>query len=123
MRSEGMKELSILLKEIRIHNKEILKDMADKLDFSSTFLSAIENGKKKVPDNFYNKIISNYNLSEEEKKELEESILVANQKIDIDISDKEVSKQKLAISFARSFDDMDEDMVAMLQEILNKREK
>ena len=29
---------------------------------TSTFLSAIENGKKKVPDNFYNKIISNYNL-------------------------------------------------------------
>lgn len=118
-----MKELSILLKEIRIHNKEILKDMADKLEFSSTFLSAIENGKKKVPDNFYSKIIGNYNLSEEEKKELEEAILVANQKIDIDLSNKEISKQKLAISFARSFEDMDEDMVAMLQEILNKREK
>ncbi len=123
MRCEGIKELCIILKEIRIHNKEILKDMADKLDYSSTFLSAIENGKKRVPDNFYGKIINKYKLTQKEKIELEESILVANQKIDIDISNKELSKQKLAISFARSFDDMDENMVEMLQEILNKRKK
>ena len=122
MKEEGIKELSILLKEIRIHNKDILKTMADKLGYSSTFLSAIENGKKKVPDNFYDKVISNYSLSEEEKGALDEAILVANQKVNIDISDKEMSKQRLAISFARSFDDMDDKMVALLQEIINKKE-
>lgn len=121
MKGNEIKELSIILKEIRIHNKELLKDMAKKLDFSATFLSAVENGKRKVPKDFYDKILSNYDLSEEEKLGLEAAISIANKKVDIDLSDKDISKQNLAISFARSFNDMDDDMVEMLQEVINTR--
>ena len=59
------RKLSILLKSIRVNNNEMLMEMAKKLDVSSTFLSAIENGKKKVPDDFKDKLCANYSLSDE----------------------------------------------------------
>lgn len=37
------------LRKLRIDNEEILKDMADALGVSSAFLSAVENGRKKMP--------------------------------------------------------------------------
>ena len=37
------------LKKLRIDRGEILKDMAEKLDVTVSFLSAVENGKKHMP--------------------------------------------------------------------------
>ena len=37
------------LRKLRIDTGEILKDMAEKLHVSPSFLSAVENGKKKMP--------------------------------------------------------------------------
>ena len=39
--------LGKFLRKIRIDNDEYLKDMADKLGVTVSFLSAVENGKKK----------------------------------------------------------------------------
>ena len=36
------------LRKLRIDTGEILKDMAEKLHVSPSFLSAVENGKKKI---------------------------------------------------------------------------
>ena len=40
------------LRKLRIENGEILKDMAEALGVSSAFLSAVENGKKKMPESW-----------------------------------------------------------------------
>ena len=53
-----------LLRNIRITRSLLLKDMADKLDISSAELSAIETGKKPIPDWFISAIASNYNIGE-----------------------------------------------------------
>jgi len=114
------KKLSILLKQIRIKNNEVLLDMAEKLDVSSTFLSAIENGKKKVPDNFKNKIINNYDLSENEIKELDEGIILNNNRVDFDLSELSGSKKELAISLGRTFDSLSDKAVDELLELISK---
>ena len=44
-------EFGKLLRKIRIDNGEILKDMADKLEMTSSYLSAIECGKRNIPNN------------------------------------------------------------------------
>ena len=38
--------LGRFLRKIRIDRNELLKDMADKLEVSASFLSAVENGKR-----------------------------------------------------------------------------
>jgi transcriptional regulator with XRE-family HTH domain len=42
-------QLGIFLRKLRLDRGEILKDMAIKLNVSSSFLSAVENGKKRIP--------------------------------------------------------------------------
>ena len=114
------KKLSILLKKIRINNEELLLDMAKKLNMSSTFLSAIENGKKKVPDDFKDKLCSNYSLSEEEIKELNEGIVINNDKVDLTLSELSGPKKELAISLGRSFDTLSDKEVDELLNIIGK---
>ena len=41
--------LGTFLRRLRLAKGEILKDMAESLGVSSAFLSAVENGKKKMP--------------------------------------------------------------------------
>lgn len=53
-------ELHKYLREIRIEHGELLKDMADKLGMSSSELSAIEHGKKPMPEGFMKRIQSLY---------------------------------------------------------------
>lgn len=50
------------LRKLRIDNEEILKDMADALGVSSAFLSAVENGKKKMPDSWIEKLKDIYSF-------------------------------------------------------------
>ena len=52
------------LRKLRIDNGEILRDMADVLNVSSAFLSAVENGKKKMPTLWLPKLQKNYNLTD-----------------------------------------------------------
>ena len=37
------------LRKLRVDHDEILKDMAEKLEVTVSFLSAVENGKKHMP--------------------------------------------------------------------------
>jgi len=45
-------EYGKFLRKLRIDQGQILKTMAEKLGVSSAFLSAVENGKKKIPKTF-----------------------------------------------------------------------
>lgn len=38
------------LRKLRIDREERLKDMADRLNVTTAYLSAVENGKRTVPD-------------------------------------------------------------------------
>ena len=40
-------EFAIFCRKLRLDNNQILKDMADVLGVSSSYLSAVENGKRK----------------------------------------------------------------------------
>lgn len=72
---EDMKDrLNTFLKLLRIKNDETLIEMSKKLDLKLVELSKIENNKIDVPENFKEKIVNNYNLTEQEEKELNISL-------------------------------------------------
>ena len=58
------------LRKLRIDKGEILKNMADKLGMTSSYLSAIECGKRNIPDDLIEKLTSIYCLDEKEQQEL-----------------------------------------------------
>ena len=111
------------LRQMRMNNNEILKEMATKLDVTSAFLSAVENGKKKMPKSMRNKIVKKYDLSEEDIEALDNAILESNDTVEINIRSLPDDRKGLAISFARTFGELDEEDIQFFTDYLNKRSK
>lgn len=108
------------LRKIRIDHGEILRDMAIKLRVSPSFLSAVEVGKKNVPDGWVEKISTEYELSRTEYDELAEAAQESVTSIKINLLGSEQSKRKAALIFARDFGDMSDDTAKKIIQLLNK---
>ncbi len=116
------KKYSVLMKEIRSSHHEIMSDMAKWLDVSLPFVSAVENGKKKIPENWLEKIADHYSLSHEEKKALEEAIQDAQQQIKINLTMAGKPQRKMALQFQRSFENIDDEKAEMIYQILGGKD-
>ncbi len=104
-------------RKLRINNGELLYDMAGKLGVSSAFLSKVENGKKKPPMEWREKLISLYSLNTTDIEELDIALYEAKNFYSIDISEYSENDKEIMWSFARRFDTIDKDK---LQEFLQK---
>ena len=114
-------ELGAFLRQLRIANGEIRRVMAERLGVSSAFLSAVENGKKKIPENWSVKIARIYGLSRQQIDELHSAIIQTNNVIEINLQHTPANNRELAISFAREFSSLDEETCRKLFEILERR--
>lgn len=106
------------LRDIRLEHKEILKTMAERLDVSSAFLSAVENGKKKAPASWNHKLVQLYGLTEEQQEELRRAILESSNTVELNIKDASDTNKDLAVCFARRFSDLDEETSRKIIDIL-----
>ena len=59
------------LRKLRIDKSELLKDMADRLDVSPAFISAVETGRKAIPAGFVARIAAAYDLGDEPRGKLQ----------------------------------------------------
>lgn len=112
------------IRKLRIDQGEILKDMADYLEVSSAFLSAVENGKKKIPQDWVEKISERYYLEHDKKEELKRAYEISNDEmaksVKIDFEDTNELKKKTALLFARSFEDINDATAEKIYEMLQK---
>lgn len=108
------------LRTIRIEHDEILKDMAQKLGVTVAYLSAVENGKRDVPDNWIDIIATEYQLSENEKEILQYAAYENKDSLKIGLNDIDIEEKKLALAFARSFKNLTAEDKAKLNEIFRK---
>ena len=113
--------LGRFLRQVRIDRGEILKDMADKLRVSVSFLSAVENGKKRMPTAWNGIICDLYAFNEEQKDEFTKAIADTEKTIELDFSGATQSRRELAVSFARKFSDIDDTQLEEIQKILKRR--
>lgn len=74
------------LRKLRIDKEEKLEDMADKLSVSSAYLSAIELGKRNIPQDMLYKIANIYNLSEDNISDLKYIIFTSQKTIRVDMT-------------------------------------
>lgn len=113
-------QLGIFLRKLRLDYGEIMKEMAEKLNVSSSFLSAVENGKKKMPDSWYKIIANLYSLDQEQQDELIKSIEESQKSIEINLKDLNPKKRNLVFSFARELDNLNEEEVDKMNLFLKK---
>lgn len=62
MKTSVLTNLGKQTRKLRIDNEELLMDMANKLEISASYLSAIETGKRKMPKDFIEKIENIYKV-------------------------------------------------------------
>ena len=99
--------LGTFLRTLRMENGELLKTMAEKLEVSSAFLSAVENGKKKMPALWEEKLLSIYHLSQQQLYDLQKAVADTNDAIELNLKNTSSHNRDLALSFARHFDSLD----------------
>ncbi|MGN7478929.1 helix-turn-helix domain-containing protein [Solibacillus silvestris] len=95
-------------RKLRIDNGELLKDMANKLEVTSSYLSAVENGKRNVPQEWPTKIIDFYELDQEQQQELQKVIQESKKELRIDFSNYDNEDKQVLMALAREFKDMDQ---------------
>lgn len=111
------------LKKLRVDRGEIMKDMAEKLDVTVSFLSAVENGKKRMPATWNGKICSMYDLTEDQRQAFTTAIAETEDAIEMNLVCANMGKRELAVSFARRFDNINDEQVEEIRKILQRGDK
>lgn len=109
-----------LCRKIRIDNNELLADMAKKLNVSSAFLSAVENGKKNVPDSWFMLISEVYGLTSDDKKILKNAIENSVTQVKILTQNLDKEDRDLVLTFARQFDKLEQNDKEKILKLLKK---
>lgn len=108
------------LRTLRVERDQKLKDMADKLGVTVAYLSAVETGKRKVPDSWVEMLVKNYGLSDEEAGELQKLAYENKTTVKISLEDVDEAEMGLVLSFARKFKTLSDEQVNELQKILDE---
>lgn len=111
------------LMNLRFSQNQRLKDMAEILGVSSAFLSAVENGKKSMPDIWVKKVQVEYGLTDEQADEMRNAALESQNVISLNMKNASSLNKELAVSFARQFDGMDEETSKMILQVLKKKRR
>ncbi|MBR7083256.1 MAG: helix-turn-helix domain-containing protein [Clostridia bacterium] len=69
-----MTEFGKFLRIVRVKNEESARKMAEKLYISPSYLSSIENGSRRIPTDFIERIADVYKLSDEDNEKLRETL-------------------------------------------------
>ncbi|MFV0520721.1 MAG: helix-turn-helix transcriptional regulator [Lachnospirales bacterium] len=114
-------EFGKILRKIRIDNDEILKNMAEKLGVSSAYLSAVEVGKRYIPEDWVTEIVDLYEINENSECELKLSYYASIKNTIFNIENSSDLKRKTALIFARTFDEIDEETIEKIFNLLHKK--
>lgn len=114
--------LGKFLRKLRIDRGELLKDMAGKLDVTVSFLSAVENGKKKMPPAWNKKICELYDLGDDQIKEFTHAIADSEERVEMYLKGTTDKKRYVAVSFARKFTDFSDRQLEELMKMLEEDE-
>lgn len=114
-------EFGKALRKLRIDRGDILKTMADKLNMTASYLSAIECGKRNIPSDLISKLTLVYDLTAAEQEILSEAHDRSLNSIEIELSTNSTNKRDLALQFARKFDDIDDDIAIQMLKFLNNK--
>jgi transcriptional regulator with XRE-family HTH domain len=107
------------LRKIRIDCGDLLKDMADKLGVTSSYLSAVETGKRNVPDGWVEKISQFYRLDMLEQDALQTEAANSVRAVTMDLCNMVPKRRETALLFARKFDAVDDSAIEAIRKLLN----
>lgn len=110
------------VRKLRIDVGVTLKSMADAMGVTSSYLSAIETGKRAVTDPVL-KSITGYFASNgiNAGDDLAQAARDSQQSVEINLSGKNHNAREVAMAFARNFDELSDEEFTRLRELLTKK--
>lgn len=109
------------LRKLRWDNDELLKDMSDRLEVTSSYLSAVEHGKREIPSTWIEKIANFYQLNSAEKATLQNAADMSNSIVKINLQGRSCETINLANAFARRLNDLDQEEIDKILKIINNK--
>ena len=111
------------LRRIRLDSGELLKEMSDKLNVTSSYLSAIEHGKREIPLDLVDKISKIYKFDDCQYRKLCKAADESALSIKLDLKGQTSEVSTLANAFARKFKDLDQSEISEIMKIINKERR
>ena len=112
--------LGKLIRLVRTEQSITQKELGDVLGVTSSFISAVETGKKTLPSDKLNLIVETYDLSADIERKLHAFAVIQSPTFTIRIpSETDWEKRKLAYLFSKKLPLLSEDDVEKIVEILN----
>jgi len=108
------------LRKLRIDCGELIRDMAGKLGVTASYLSAVETGKRNIPETWVDEIVASYNLDGAEKGALVKAAVNSARAIKIGLEEVSAERRETAILFAREFRDIDDAAILQIRDLLKK---
>ncbi|WP_232095276.1 MULTISPECIES: helix-turn-helix transcriptional regulator [Serratia] len=96
----------------------VLKNMADLVGVSSAYLSAIELGKRAIPEAFVNNIATAFSINGTDYSELCRLAQLSQPTLKVDMSDAEEQNKEVLLAFARKFKDLNPEQLDKLNKML-----
>lgn len=116
-------KLGIFFRKLRLDHGEILKNMAQKLEVSSSFLSAVENGKRKLPKEWESVIPALYLFNENQMHDFNKAISETEETLEVNLHGLDQRKINLAFSFARKLEAFNDFQIEEFNKLINKEDK
>lgn len=115
-----LSEFGKFTRKLRIDNSKLLKDMAEELNVTTSYLSAVEMGKRNVPEGWKKIIADNYHLNEVQIEEMDKAIYNSQKTIKVNLNNYSNSDRDLILAFARKFDELENDEKEIMKNILER---
>ncbi len=116
-------ELGKILRKLQIDREETLGDMAERLGYTSSYLSAIEKGKRPAPVGFTGRLAALYSLSADAERSIAAAADKTVRNVKVDLEATSDVKREAALVFARSFDELDDETSRRILKLLQAKRR
>lgn len=107
------------VRKYRVDSGETQMEVAEALGVSIAFWSAIETGKKNVPPDLLQKVISHFEILGDEAEKLQMLSWVSQRDVKINMQNMSDRSRELVVGFARKFSSLDEEKQQKLRDLLD----
>lgn len=119
----GYTKFGEFMRVLRVKNHEVMGDTAKLLNVKVPFVSAVESGKRNVPEGWVEILTEHYDLDENQRAELQEAIEESKTQVKVNLIQATDIQRRVALQFQRSFDNLDEKTANELLKILDKEKR
>lgn len=114
-------EFGKLLRIIRINSGDSSREMARKLGFSPSYLSAIESGKRNIPTDMEKLLSKSYPLSQIDLEKLRTAMFASSDTVKINLTDFAEKKQRVIMAIAH--DDISDNVLDEISDLIFRHGK